>query len=266
MYKMIAIDVDDTLMNDEGVITKPTREALAEAMEHGVIVTLATGRMYASAKQIAETLGLNVPLITYQGSLVKNALDEKVLYERALPASAAQAVSDYCREHGLHLQTYCNDRFYAQAENEKTLAYSKLAKVSCTIEPDWSKLLSAPQTKMLIYENPETLERHEPVLKRLAGDCAHVTKSKPYFLEVMHREGNKGHAITFLARHFGCDLSEVIAVGDGWNDREMLEVAGLGAAMGNAVEPLKQIADYVTLSNNEDGVKHVIDKFIFQRI
>lgn len=92
-----------------------------------------------------------------------------------------------------------------------------------------------------------------------------MTKSKPHFLEIMHKEGTKGHAVQFLANHFGLECSQVIAIGDSWNDREMLEVAGLGVAMENAVESLKEIADYITLSNNEDGVKHVIDKFIFNQ-
>ncbi|MNH43150.1 putative phosphatase [compost metagenome] len=78
----------------------------------------------------------------------------------------------------------------------------------------------------------------------------------------MHSEGTKGHALTYLAEHFGCDLSEVMAIGDAWNDREMLEVAGLGVAMGNAVPSLKEIADEITLSNNEDGVAHIIRKHI----
>ncbi|MNR55151.1 putative phosphatase [compost metagenome] len=90
----------------------------------------------------------------------------------------------------------------------------------------------------------------------------HITKSKPYFLEFMHKEGTKGAALTFLADHFGCDLSETIAIGDSWNDHEMLEAAGLGVAMGNAIAPLKELADYVTASNNDDGVKEVIEKFV----
>ncbi|MNJ68393.1 putative phosphatase [compost metagenome] len=104
-----------------------------------------------------------------------------------------------------------------------------------------------------------------PVLRELLGPSVHVTKSKPNFLEFMHNEGTKGHALKFIANHFGCGLNETIAIGDSWNDHEMLEAAGLGIAMGNAIPALKEIADYVTLSNNEDGVKHAIGKFIFNR-
>jgi len=92
-----------------------------------------------------------------------------------------------------------------------------------------------------------------------------MTKSKPNFLEFIHAEGTKGHALKALAAHFGYDISQTIAIGDSWNDKELIQTAGLGVAMGNAIEPLKQIANYITLSNNEDGVKHVVDKFIFAR-
>lgn len=115
---------------------------------------------------------------------------------------------------------------------------------------------------MLIIDEPEVLDELIPELRVLLGNEVHITKSKPHFLEIMHHEGTKGHALTFLANHFGCELSETIAIGDSWNDHEMLECAGLGIAMENAIPDLKKLADYITRSNNEDGVKHAIDKFV----
>ncbi|MEW9670813.1 Cof-type HAD-IIB family hydrolase [Ammoniphilus sp. 3BR4] len=263
MYKLLTIDVDDTLLNDDWKVTEATKNALAQAMDQGVTVTLATGRMYASAKQIAAQTNLNVPLITYQGSLIKNLVDEKVLYERSVPPAIAQFLFEYADKHKLHLQGYYNDKLVSLEDNEKIKKYSHMAKVPYSIE-SVEQLLSKPLTKLLFYEEPEVLVYHEEQLKGLIGQEVHITRSKPYFLEVLHKEGTKGDAVRFLAQHFGCDLSEVIAIGDSWNDHEMLEVAGLGVAMGNAVDSLKQIADFVTKTNNEDGVKHVIDKFILQ--
>lgn len=266
MYKMLAIDIDDTLINDEKQITEGTRQALAAAMSRGVIVTLATGRMYASARQLAEQLALNVPLITYQGSLVKNAIDGRVLYERTVPAEAARSIFEYCANHGLHLQTYVDDVLYVKESNEKAEAYAALSKISFTVCPDFEKLVSMPSTKLLIIDDPKVLDRVAAELRELVGGRVHITKSKPHFLEIVHAEGTKGHALSHLAEHFGLDLSQVIAIGDSWNDHEMLEAAGLGVAMGNAVDSLKEIADYVTLSNNEDGVKHVVEKFVLHTV
>lgn len=262
MYKLIAIDVDDTLINDDKIVTEATQQALEQAIAKGVTVTLATGRMYASAQAIARQIGMNVPLITYQGSLVKNLLDGHVLYERSVPQDAARRIWQYAEEHGLHLQLYIDDQLYVQVDNEKTQSYAGLSKIPYIVEPDFSKLIDQPSTKMLIIDEPDYLDEVAVELRDLLGSGVHITKSKPHFLEIMHSEGTKGHALTYLAEHFGCDLSEVMAIGDAWNDREMLEVAGLGVAMGNAVPSLKEIADEITLSNNDDGVAHVIRKHI----
>jgi Cof subfamily protein (haloacid dehalogenase superfamily) len=264
MYKLITIDVDDTLLTDDHIVTEGTREAMAQAIERGVVVTLATGRMYASARNIASQINLNVPLITYQGSLVKNLMDGKVLYERHVPQEVTRQLFQFCQERGLHIQTYTDDKLYALEENERLLAYCNLSKIPYYIESDHELLMSRPSTKLIIIDEPEVLDGYAPELRRMFGDQAHITKSKPNFLEVLHPEGTKGHAVTFLAKHFGFELSEVIAIGDSWNDHEMLEVAGLGVAMANAVPALKEIANYVTLSNNDEGVKHVIEKFVLQ--
>ena len=175
---------------------------------------------------------------------------------------AAKKLLDYCLEHNLHLQTYIDDKLYTREENEKIIEYTDLNKTKYHIEPDFEKLIGLPTPKFLIIDEPEYLDALIPVLRDLLGDGVHITKSKPNFLELMHKEGTKGEALKFLANHFGCDLSETIGVGDSWNDHEMIEVAGLGVAMGNAIPALKEIADYITTSNNEDGVKYVIDKFI----
>ncbi|MEJ8306789.1 Cof-type HAD-IIB family hydrolase [Saccharibacillus sacchari] len=264
-YKLIAIDIDDTLINDDKQVTPATQAALEQAVEAGVVVTLATGRAYASAKQLAAQTGLNVPIITYQGALVKNLLDGKVLLERHVPVEAALKLGKYCLEHNLHLQTYIDDKLYAREENEKLVAYAQLNNTRFYLEPDFEKLFSQPTPKMLIIDDPAFLDELAPKLHELLGDQVHITKSKPHFLEIMHREGTKGHALAFLADYFGCTLEECIAIGDSWNDHEMLEAAGLGVAMGNAIEPLKAIADFISTSNNEDGVKVVIDKFVLNK-
>ncbi|MDT3425994.1 Cof subfamily protein (haloacid dehalogenase superfamily) [Paenibacillus forsythiae] len=265
MYKLIAIDIDDTLINDDKEVTPATQAALEAAIAAGVVVTLATGRAYASAQAIARQTGLNVPIITYQGSLVKNLMDEKVLYERFVPQDAVHKVFEYCIEHNLHLQTYVDDKLYSREENQKLIDYAAANRTQYYIEPDAEKLAGIKTPKLLIIDDPAFLDELAPKLRELLGSEVHITKSKPHYLEITHNEGTKGLALEFLADYFGCELSETIAIGDSWNDHEMLETAGLGVAMGNAIPALKEIAGYITASNNEDGVKQVIDKFILQQ-
>lgn len=265
MYKLIAIDIDDTLLNEHNQVTEATKQALKAAQEAGVTITLATGRMYASAKQVAKQIELNVPIITYQGSLVKTLMDEKVLYQRDVPQDAALELLDYVKEHQLHLQLYVNDTLYGIEDNARIQAYSKNSNIPYKIEPDFNSLITQPNHKMLIIDEPEVLDSHIPILQEKLGHVLHITKSKPNFLEFMHKQGTKGEALKHLAEYFNCELSETIAIGDAWNDREMIQVAGLGIAMGNAIESLKELADFVTLSHNEDGVAFAINKFIFQQ-
>jgi Cof subfamily protein (haloacid dehalogenase superfamily) len=265
MYKLIAIDLDDTLLNDDHEITLATKQALAAAAEQGVIVTIATGRMYASAAAIARDLNMNVPLITYQGALIKNMLDGEVLYERNVPAEISQRVYTHCLENNLHLQGYYNDELYVREDNDKILAYSQLSKIPYIIEPDFAKVLEHPQSKLVIIDDPAKLDKVAELYRSWFGDTAHIVKSKPHFLEIMHPEGTKGSALRYLANHFGCTIEETIGIGDSWNDHDLVEAAGLGVAMGNAIDDLKEVANYITSTNNEEGVKQVIDQFVLHK-
>lgn len=265
MYKLLAIDIDDTLITDELTVTEATKSALAAAIDAGVIVTIATGRMYASAESIAKQLELDVPLITYQGALVKHLNEGTVLYERNVPADAAKFVIDYANEHDLLVQAYIDDELYVSKDNEQAKNYAKLCKVPYIYDPQLRNVATKPSAKLLFIDDPDKLDRLAVTFRSHLGDEVHMTKSKPTYFEVTHREATKGHAIKHLASRFGIERSQIIAIGDSWNDLDMIEYAGLGVAMENGVDELKQIADYITLSNNEDGVKHVIEKFILKR-
>ncbi len=265
MYKLIAIDIDDTLLTDDLIVTEGTKQAMEAAMADGVMVTLATGRMFASARKIAEQINLNVPIITYQGALVKTLLDEQVIYERSVPIDAARELYAFTQENKLHLQLYVNDLLYSIEDNEIIQKYSKLTNIPYIVEPDFASLVEQPMCKMLIIDEPKRLDALLLELQPLVGDRVHLTKSKPHYLEITHKEGTKGHALQYLAKHIGCSIEQTIGIGDAWNDREMITIAGLGVALGNAIEPLNEMADYVTLSNNEEGVRHVIEKFVLNR-
>ncbi|MFC4600993.1 Cof-type HAD-IIB family hydrolase [Cohnella hongkongensis] len=262
-YRLIATDLDDTLLTDDLTVTEGTRRAMNDAIARGVHLTIATGRMFDSAQKIARQVGLNVPIITYQGSLIKNLLDEEVLYERSLPTSVALELYEYCAANGLHLQSYIDDKLYVAEDNDHIQSYAKQSNIPYIVEPDYKRIIEHPkQTKLLVIDEPARLDAMMPDLRSRFGSRAHLTKSKPNYLEFLHPEGTKGHALRFLAAYYGIPIEETIAIGDAMNDHEMVEAAGLGVAMANAVPALKEIADYVTLTNNEEGVRHVIEKFV----
>ncbi|RUS45420.1 Cof-type HAD-IIB family hydrolase [Cohnella sp. AR92] len=263
-YRLIAMDLDDTLLTDDLTVSEKTRSAMAEAIAQGAHLTIATGRMFASAKRVAAQVGLNVPIITYQGSLIRNLLDEEVLYERSVPYEKVRFLYEYTRKHNLHLQTYINDQLYSFDNGDKLAAYAKQSGIPYIVEPELDRLPEGNHTKLIIIDDPAKLDALIPVLRPLLGEGVHLTKSKANYLEFLHPEGTKGHALRFLAAHYGFPMEETIAIGDAWNDHEMIEAAGLGVAMANAIPELKNIANYVTLSNNDDGVAHVLEKFVLQ--
>lgn len=266
MYKLVAIDLDGTLLTDELKISPHTVKAIQKAVEVGAIVTIATGRMFSSAKFIALQLGINVPLITYQGALIKDVHEKEVIYERFVSPDIAQKLIEISREKKIHLQLYHNDILYSAVENEKLITYSETVNVPYVIEPDLVQVAQKGVTKLLFIEEPEILDLLQGELQTLFGDYAHIAKSKKHYLEVTHPEANKGSALLYLAEKLGIDRTEIIGIGDNYNDLELVATAGLGVAMGNAVKEVQDIANYTTFTNNEEGVLHVIEKFILEPV
>ncbi|WP_409344264.1 Cof-type HAD-IIB family hydrolase [Paenibacillus sp. MBLB4367] len=265
MVKLIVLDIDDTLLDDKGSISQETKDVIKKTMDdYKVNVTLATGRMFVSARHIAEQIGVTAPVITYQGALIKTLSDSRTLYEQAIDSSAVKAVMQYAEQKSYHLHVYSGDVLYVKEANEKVRKYSDMHGVPYVVQPDFHALLEAPMTKMLIFEESDVV--HQAWLElseQLQGQC-YVTKSKPYFLEIMHHEVNKGTALRMLCGYLGYELSDVMAIGDGWNDKDMLKAAGLAVAMGNAADEVKLLADDVTDTNNAEGVSKAIRKHIWQ--
>lgn len=262
MYKMVALDLDGTLLTDEGIITPGTIETIQEVMASGVMVTLATGRMFPSAKRFADQLQLDVPIITYQGAVIKDAAKNKIWFEQLLSFDITERLIQIAKEENVHIQVYQEDMLYVTKDNAEIQAYAHGSDVSYAVVEELSSLAERGLAKVLFVGNPSYLDRLQISLKEIFGDCAHIAKSKPNYLEVTHPKANKGSAILYLAEQLGIQQSEIIGMGDNYNDYELLTTAGLGIAMGNGVEALKRVADYITLTNNEEGVRHALNKFI----
>lgn len=261
-YKMLAIDLDDTLLNSQLKISERNKEYIQRAREAGVHVTLATGRMYCSALRYARELELNLPLITYQGALVKEAVSGETLLHRPVPLDLARQVIDRAKTLNYHINVYVNDTLYVEKLTPEAEAYQRISGITAHPVGDLLKFLNQSPTKVLIVGGVNEMDDLEQEMKRLFNNTLHITKSKPHFLEFSHPEATKGHALDTLARRWGLTPHQVIAIGDAPNDLEMLEYAGLGVVVENAKSPVKEKADYVTCSNDQDGVAEVIAKFI----
>lgn len=264
-FKLVAIDLDDTLLDSGLSISGPCKTSIRAARKNGVIITLATGRMYSSALPYALQLGVDVPLITYQGALVKNSQTQQVLYYQPLDPDLAVELMEYFQAAGVHYHSYFDDRLCLESFSEEGMDYAQLAGVEPVIVSSLMDACRQGQEAlkiMAVDRDQERLLAMEKELKQIYGSSLNITRSKPYYLEIMNPKANKAQALKLLAEHFGIEQREVMALGDSYNDLEMIQWAGLGVAMGNAPAEVKRVADYVTASNEDNGVAEALQIWI----
>lgn len=264
--RLVATDLDDTLLRDDWTLSERVIQAICKAREQGVHVTFATGRMPASARPYAEQLGIDVPIITYNGAMIQEALSGEVLYRKVIPVETAREVVSWLLNQDVHLHVYRKDQVFVQKMNDWSKGYARATRVPVE-ETDLIELLKQEEDgieKIILFgENKELEAWSERIHERFTGKV-HITRSKPHFLELIHPEVNKGVALTALAKRLGINQAEVMAIGDNLNDIEMIRCAGLGVAIGNARKEVKEAADVVTTSNLEDGVAQAIEKYVLQ--
>ncbi|MGE5543526.1 MAG: Cof-type HAD-IIB family hydrolase [Bacillota bacterium] len=264
--RLVAMDLDDTLLDSRLQISHQTARMLQRVVERGIKITLATGRMFRSAQRYAVQLGMNVPLITYQGALVKNAFSDEVLFHRKVPLNMVIPVVAAAREAGYHYQVYFDDNLYMESLTPEGQAYAELAGVTPVVDKDLlTRLTYEEPTKIIIINyNLPALQQMETQLQQRFSEQLYITRSKPHYLEFLNKEATKGRALQAVSEYFAIDRRDVMAIGDSYNDIEMLKWAGIGVAVGNAPPEVKRHADYVTVSNDEDGVAAALQHLILK--
>jgi Cof subfamily protein (haloacid dehalogenase superfamily) len=256
--------MDDTLLDSKKIISPRTREAIRQAARKGVTVTIATGRSFLSALPYAKQLNLDVPIITYNGALIKAALSGEIFWHRPVSSKAAAALLALCREHNWYIQVYTDDVLYIKEHNEKSAFYEKSCGINATAVGEKLYSMEGEPTKMLIMEEPAKIADIKNVIdNRLKGSIT-LTTSHPRFLEINRHGINKGVALSYLANRFNIEHHEVMAIGDSLNDLDMIKAAGFGVAMGNAVADIKQAAEAVTGGHDADGVAEAIEKYVLR--
>lgn len=262
MIKLVAIDMDDTVLNNRLEISGRTKAVIRAAVDKGIAVTFATGRMYCSCRRFALELGLDVPLITYNGALIQQAISGAVLFHQPVPITAAAKIIQWAEQHHHYLQVYIGDKVFVSERNDKALWYEKHSSIEVYDVGSLTSFVTAEPTKMLMMLDKLSIESVMEELGEICGSSVNMFRSKPTFLEMVHPQVSKGHSLAYLAKLLRVDRDEVMAIGDGYNDIEMLEYAGLSIAMENANPRVKEQADYITDSNEQDGVAKAIERFI----
>jgi Cof subfamily protein (haloacid dehalogenase superfamily) len=263
--KLLAIDLDGTLLTHDKRILPENAEAIQLAQEAGITVVLASGRIPPSMRPFAEQLGLESgPMISGNGTLARTAeLNE--IYRLDLSSGAYHSILEYAWAEGLHLNIYTPDRLYFLRETPWGDLYrSRVETVTPELLGNRSDSLSC--IKVLVVADPGTIVGHrQRILDRLDGEDVRATESEPEYLEFMHVDATKGFALGKLCEALGIDQSETAAIGDYLNDLEMIEFAGLSAAVANAHPAVKNTANMVVSSNDEAGVSEFIREFVLKQ-
>ncbi len=265
MIKCIAMDLDDTLLRDDLTISKENREAIDQARSKGIEIVLASGRMVKSMQPFAEKLGLTGALIAYNGAVVGEIETEKIIHSWSVSLDLARQVIIKVKEKGFHLNLYLNDTLYVEQMNPWVEYYMKIAGVTPQIIGDFLTFLQQDPHKLLAMGEREAVNPLKIALETELGENLDFVKSKPEFVEVLGKDISKGRALKTLAGAWGFTREEVMAIGDAPNDLSMITWAGTGVAVGNAWETVKQAADFVVGTNQENGVAEAIRQVVMQR-
>ena len=246
-YKLIVLDLDGTLTNSKKEITPRNRETLIRIQEQGIRLVLASGRPTYGIVPLANELRMNEFggfILSYNGGEIINWETKEMVYENVLPNEVVPMLYECARTHQLSILTYDGaDIITENSQDPYVQKEAFLNKMAVRETNDFLTEITLPVAKCLIV-----------------GDA-----DKPYFLELVPQGIDKALSLAVLLKEIGVAREEVIAMGDGYNDLSMIKFAGLGIAMGNAQEPVKKAANYITLSNEEDGVAEAIDKFYSQQ-
>lgn len=263
--KLIAIDIDDTLITDQLVIPHACRQSIATARAQGVKVVLATGRMLESTTPFAKELGLTEPLICYNGALIQSPNDGYPLIHHPIPLELAREIVALGQSENLHVNVYLDGRMYVAVINEYTEFYSSFTKTEAHPVGDLLAFMDRPPTKLLYVCKAEVAEKWRKTLQQRYHGRLEVFRSKPQYVEFTNRGVSKGAALQELAELYSLVPAEVMAIGDSFNDIPMLKYAGIGVAVANAPTAVRSMADYVTASNEECGVAEAINCFVLEK-
>ncbi|OOE33746.1 HAD family hydrolase [Salinivibrio kushneri] len=266
MYKLIALDMDGTLLNSEKAISAENKQAIARAREKGVTVVLASGRPLEGMQPKLDELGIHSDkdfVLYYNGSMVKNVGTDEVILQKGLDGKAAKTLARHAEALGASVHAFSTEHgLITPAQNPYTEIEGKINGLDITVMDFETLSDDHPIIKVLMVAEPSKLDEVIAALPSALREEFTVVQSAPFFLEFLNPESNKGTGVAAIAEHLGIQPNEVICMGDAENDHAMLEYAGLGIAMANAMEATKQIADYITESNDEHGVAKAIEKFV----
>ena len=265
-YKVLTLDLDDTLLRDDLTISDRTRQALWDAQERGTTLVLASGRPTGAMVRYARELELarfGGYLISFNGAVVTECRTGEVLFEQSLSKQSLHELHDLSVSHKLFILSYRDDTIITPRKNPYTDIEARLTGMPVHEVADFKAFMDGPATKVILLEEPTYLKATSERIRPVVEGRMNMTISKPFFLEFMDRGIDKRKSLEFLVDRLGFTAADVMAVGDSYNDLGMITWAGLGICMANGPADVRARADAVTGSNEADGVAEAVDRYLF---
>ena len=266
MYKVLAFDIDGTLTNSEKKITEKTKNAIFKAAEKGCKIVIATGRPVQGIVEYAKELKLRENggyILAFNGGRIISCADDKIVSDRLVPVEYYKEIYELSKKHGVNLLTYEGDGVISENIDDE---YLNVETSICHLDkikvPNLLERLTFGVNKFLMTAEGSYLAEVEKDVYEKLHDRMDVYRSEPFFLEILPKNINKASALEELINILGCKREELMAFGDSYNDLTMIQYAGMGVAMGNAKDIVKENADFIAKTNDEDGIVDVINKFV----
>ena len=259
---MLVLDMDDTLLADDHTISNENKVMLAKAQELGVYVILASGRPTPAMIAYAKELQLdNSYMISYNGAVITDLKEDKVIFEQTLTQGQIHELYDYSLKSKTHIITYVNGKIVSETDSEYIEIEKNITGLTHNKVVSFKEEVQSSAVKCILLEEPSYLKEVEKDLKAAMPHLS-VSMSKPFFLEVAQNGIDKGASIKFLAEKLNIHQSEIIAVGNAGNDLTMIKYAGLGVWVDNVDPELRDKGDVIVASNNNHGVAEVVRRFV----
>ena len=265
--RILALDLDDTLLRSDLSISHRTRHTIKRTEQLGVTIVLASGRIPEAMEQSSRLLGLHKSpgyLVSNNGALIEESNSGVIIHESILEPNIALTICDLADAEGFTMQIYQDDIMYVSHKNEYSDHDQKVTGIRHVVVENFRAMVSEGCYKLIIPGEPKLITHVQSIVKTYLGENITVFTSRPYFLEIMSANTDKGAALAKIAKILDVGADEVMAIGDSMNDEAMIRWAGIGVAMANADERIKNVANIVAAHNNDDdGVAEVIEKYFF---
>lgn len=265
-YEILVLDLDGTLTTSEKKITPATKDALIQIQENGKKVVLASGRPTYGVVPLARELKLDKYgsyILSYNGARITDCRSQKLIFNKTVPQHVLPEMFDIVKEFPVDLITYTDDKIISGLTPTRyTELESKINHMPVVVSGNFVEEIDFPVNKFLVTGEPELIAKLKEKLTAKYHSFLNIYCSDPFFLEIMPQSIDKAYSLQKLLNSIGLTADQMICCGDGYNDLTMIEFAGLGVAMENAQPLVLESADYITRSNNDEGVLHVIEKFM----